>query len=59
MKNQLMTEMSIKAKRNKSIEKKLNIEIINNQVIIKKKNPSLRHTIRLFTRINDFLLILF
>ena len=50
--------MLIKVKKNKNIEKKANIEIVN-QVNIKRINPSLKLTIKLVIKINDFLLIIF
>lgn len=52
-----MTEMLIKVKRNKNIEKRLNIEITNNQVTIKRTNLFLKLTKRLVPKINDFLVI--
>ena len=52
-----MTKMLIKVKRNKNIEKRVNIEITNNQVSIKRTNLFLKLTKRLVPKINDFLVI--
>lgn len=59
MQKHRMIKMSIKVKRNKNIERRVNIEIINNLVSIRKINPFLKLMIRLVIRINDFLLSIF